>query len=241
LSRVPARGLALVACLWLAPAAHALDYSWQFDLDSGQIPNGLSDSKGLGQAWMSYDVETDHLSITLSWTLLEGDLTGIHIHGPAGPDESTRTHLADVFGDESDIPAALDRRTDVYMTTLHIVAPHGGDHGGSGGQLPGELALQTLLDGNAYVIFHSSAYPEGELRGQIPVAQPVPEPGTGCLVALGLFVLARRRPARRSARTLGARLPSELESDPPIYGPGHVVRRRCGDVSVLDKALGPHS
>jgi hypothetical protein len=202
-SRAPLRscsclrlGLSVVLLL-VAGSASADRYTWQLDLDAGQVPNGLSTSSGLGQAWLDYNTDTDHLSVLVAWAGLEGDLSAIHLHGPAGPGESTRTHVLDVFSDATAIPAGLDLRSDHYSGLFHLGQAHGDDdvpHGG--GHLPLEQALEAMLAGQVYVMFHSEAYLDGELRGQLPEATRVPEPGTGCLAALGVagaFLAGRRR------------------------------------------------
>lgn len=50
--------------------------------------------------------------------------------------------------------------------------------------------LADLVAGNLYVNFHTSAFPGGEVRGQILL---VPTPGTLGLAGVGLLAMARRR------------------------------------------------
>lgn len=196
--RLPSLLFVLTLSLLLASPAIATRYSWQLDLDSSQIPNGISTSNGLGQAWLAYQTETDHLQVLVAWTALDGNLTGIHIHGPALPGESTRTHIVDVFGSATDIPSDLDLRTDLHQASYHLGDAHGGDDVPSGdGHLPLDQALAAMVAGEAYMVFHSEAWLDGELRGQLPVATLLPEPSTGWLALLGLSLGALASPSSR--------------------------------------------
>lgn len=213
---------AMLAVLWVTPSpAHAYTISWQFDLESSQIPNGLSTSYGFGQAWISYETVSDHLNLTVAWTALEGALTGIHIHGPAEYGVTTRTHIVDVFKDSTEIPAGLDLHTDLHSETQHVFDPHGEDgHGGGGGHLPPDYALQTMIDEQAYMVFHTDLYPDGEIRGQL-VLTSIPEPKTGWLVGASVLAAAGsagRRPRSRRGRDeisdSNARLSRRLDTAP---------------------------
>jgi hypothetical protein len=182
--------LLLLSLAVAAPSA-ATRYTWQFDLDSGQIPNGISTSNGIGQAWLDYNTDTDHLQVLVAWTALEGNLTGIHIHGYANPGESTRTHIFDVFSSATDIPQNLDLRTDHHDSLYHLGHAHGDGVPSGGGHLPLDQALDAMVTGQAYMVFHSELYLDGEVRGQLPVASLVPEASTAGLLVVGLVCAAR--------------------------------------------------
>lgn len=185
---------ALVALCGLAMGfaspAQATRYTWQFDLDANQIPNGISTSNALGQAWLDYESETDHLQVLVAWAALDGDLSGIHIHGRALPGESTRTHIFDVFGGASDLPLGIDRRTGHYESVFHLGEAHDDGVPSGAGHLPLDQALSAMTAGQAYMIFHSENWPDGELRGQLPVANVVPESSTGAMAILGVSMAA---------------------------------------------------
>jgi hypothetical protein len=59
--------------------------------------------------------------------------------------------------------------------------------------------LPNLLAGLAYINFHTTQFPGGEIRGQIVVPGPVAGAGIPALMALGGFVWARRRKAAEVA------------------------------------------
>jgi len=184
----------------VADEGHAVSHSWQFDLSPEQVTPEGSGSASSGQAWLYYDTLTDHLRVIVSWANLEADLTALHIHGPALPGQSSRTHLVDIIRDESallSIPSITDRRTQVWESpTLHLFAEHSGGHGDGGvpiGIPPGD-ALAAMLADEAYLLLHTdnSVFFGGELRGQLR-SLSVPEPSSAIYLCLGLIVLATRR------------------------------------------------
>ena len=183
-------------------AAHAVEHRWQFDLMAEQVTPDGSGSGGSGQAWLYYETETDHLRVVVSWMDLDADLTALHIHGPALPGQSSRTHLIDIIADESvlpSLPSLTNRRTQVWEApAIHLFAPHDGSHGHGGVPIgiPPEDTLAAMLADEAYLLLHSDdvLFPGGELRGQLRLLV-VPEPSTGLLLGLGLIGLAIGRDA----------------------------------------------
>ncbi|MBW2275745.1 MAG: CHRD domain-containing protein [Deltaproteobacteria bacterium] len=196
--------LGIVVSLLLANPAAATRYTWVFDIEPEQVTPDGSGSTGSGQAWLYYDTLTDHLQVNIAWSVLEADLSAIHIHGPALPGQSSRTHLVDIFSDASAIPSELDRRTDFYQAVVHLFTPHSGgsshNHGGVPTGIPPEDALAAMVAEEAYILLHSddAVFFGGELRGQLALTETlIPEPGTATLMALGLIGLAlRSRPVR---------------------------------------------
>ena len=194
--------LGLLLSMLVASEGQALSYQWQFDLTPEQVTPEGSGSASSGQAWLYYDTLTDHLRVIVSWANLEADLTALHIHGPALPGQSSRTHLVDIIADESvlpSIPSITDRRTQVWESpTLHLFAEHSGGHGDGGVLIgiPPEDVLAAMLADEAYLLLHtdSSVFFGGELRGQLHLIS-VPEPSSAFLLCLGLIALATRRAA----------------------------------------------
>jgi len=129
-------------------------------------PTGSS-AKGVGV--FEFDTDTSMLSYEILFTevLLDGTETAAHIHGPAAA------------GDAADVLITLPLG-DFKSGTVDISSIAG-------------ASASDLLSDLWYVNIHSTAFPEGEIRGQII---GVPEPATvgmALLAAIGFAAACRRR------------------------------------------------
>lgn len=130
-------------------------------------------------AGISFDDVSNILTINVGWgsgngfTDLSGNVTGIHIHGPAGFNQNAgvKFNLGGLAGFNPD-------------------AVNGG--------LTGTVALTDaeeleLISGQYYLNVHTTANTQGEIRGNFTA---VPEPtsaGIACIALLGGVLVRRRR------------------------------------------------
>ena len=127
---------------------------------NGSEPDGSTDSIATGRASFRYHVDSERMDYTISWEDLEGDLTKLHIHGPAGPDVSNTNHLLEIFNAKQDvIDAGAGLRTGFVSGSFDV-----------GNALPGCDAatpdtLACMLEDLAYVNVHTEMFPSGEIRG----------------------------------------------------------------------------
>ena len=168
----------------------------------GAPADGSTDSPAAGTATFFYDHHADLLIYTVTWQDLQGLLTAMHVHGPAGPNESAGGHLFDIFLDErSVIESGVDRLNGAFSGSIPVAnfgMHHGGeDHPSVDEQFP------ALFDGRAYVNVHTDAFPRGEIRGNFPAGRAInaiPLPAAAW-PALGLMGVVRARRAARRVRT----------------------------------------
>ena len=198
----------VVLALWIAGIAgagpaRATAYVWSFDISEDQVgnnpglPDGSTDSPAVGQGFFRYDDGTDLLSWSISWSGLQGDLTALHVHGPADPGQSTPDHLIEIFNTPQDvIDAGLDPRDDVAGGV--VPSFDDGLDCGKGGVPVGALAC--FFEERAYVNVHSQAFPMGEIRGDFVFVPELGATGSGAAALFALVAVAqarRRRVPRR--------------------------------------------
>jgi hypothetical protein len=184
--------LALAAALALAaPAAQAQTFSFA----AGLSPE-VTGATGGGAVFVTFDVGAQTLSLDSIWFGLSGGTTVAHIHCCV---PTPGTGFVGVAVSPPTLPGfPVGTTFGNYETTLNLAlnSTYGGAFlAASGGTAAGASArlLAGLASGTAYFNVHSSTFTGGEIRGFL---QPVPEPATWGLMALGLAavgVAARRR------------------------------------------------
>lgn len=125
-------------------------------------------SLATGLAEVTIDTQTRDFTIAGSFERLEGDVLFGHLHGPAD------------FGQPSNIVIlSLEIQGD-FMRSGTFTAT----------QRISPFQLNAVLDSRSYINIHSTAYPSGEIRGQVVVPSPG---GIGLFAASGLLAMRRRR------------------------------------------------
>ncbi len=152
-------------------------------------------------------IDAAHTSMSFSATVFNVDLTGsqsadpndnvtaAHIHASASPGAN-----ASVVWGFIGTPFNDNNPNDVVVTPFATGV--GGTVSGKWDALEGNnttfaAQLGNILAGLAYINFHTTQFPSGEIRGQILAVSAVPEPQTTALVAVGLIMLGawmRMRP-----------------------------------------------
>jgi len=162
------RLLAFAALATLASAAHAT--LWTFSsmlMGTNEVPPNASPATGTATG--TYDDISNMFMMDVAASGFIAPVTAAHVHvAPAGTNGGVLFPLTGATGSTS--------YSSHDMATLSA----------------GEET--DFLAGNFYVNIHTSAFPGGEIRGQLePTAVPEPATFVGMLAALGIFVAARRK------------------------------------------------
>lgn len=162
---------------------------------SGALESPPNASPGSGI--VSIDLGGKQMMVDLPFRDLDGTTTEAHIHCCTSTAFTGTAPVAIPFtnfptGVHADTYRAAFALGDEAIYDPGFVSAHGGTAQG---------AVAALVDGidahEAYVNLHTSAYPDGEIRGWL-VAAPVPETAEWSMLAVGLAGLmwmSRKRPA----------------------------------------------
>lgn len=182
--------IATVALLGAGPARASL-LVWDFPISEDQVrngpePDGSTNSPATGHGHVTYDTATNVISYTISWNNLFGELTKLHVHGPADENTSTARHILEIFG-PPDIPASVDLHTDTWTDShqLETLSQPGYE------DITPTQIVGIMSSGLAYVNVHTTVFGAGEIRGNLGL--PTPAPSTAMLFALPPLTLLRRR------------------------------------------------
>lgn len=165
--------LIAVGFVALQQASLAATENFTVSLDGLQDGGGLR--TGTGSGTLTLDLTANTLTFNnIGWSGLSADSTASHIHGPAAPGSP-----AGVLYPTSPTYTAVGPgiRSGTFSGTLTLTANPNGTTWTIADQ------VTQLEGGQWYLNIHSTAFPGGEIRGQI---LPVPEPSVWALLGLGL-------------------------------------------------------
>jgi hypothetical protein len=137
-------------------------------------------SNGTGAATVTLDDVTGKGTLTVGFTGLSAAVTGGHIHCCAG----TNANGPVIVGFDSSLTLTQGGTTGALANFSFTLTPD---------------QITAMKNGLTYVNIHTSAFPGGEIRGQLIAAggAPVPEPGTLILLGAGLLSMAGALKKRR--------------------------------------------
>ena len=184
--------LALAAASALATPAFAQTYQAVASGPAESPPNGSP-----GNSMVTIEFKGTNMSVDMPFNNLVGSTTEAHVHCCTSAAFTGTSPVAVPF---TDFPTGV--KSGSYTRTFGLYDEATYDPAflkANGGTVQGAAsALVDSINANeAYINIHTTAHPEGEIRGFI-VAAPVPEPAEWALLAGGLGSLLwasrRRRP-----------------------------------------------
>ena len=151
-----------------------------------------------GTTLVTIDLSGTNLIVDLPFRDLDGSTTAAHIHCCTS---TAFTGSAPVAVPFQDFPTGVHAGTfsgdiplgDAASYDPAFVSAHGGTVQGAASAL-----VDAINANEAYVNIHTTLFPEGEIRGWLVAAPPVPETAEWSMLAVGLAGLmwmSRRRPA----------------------------------------------
>ena len=145
--RVWLMALAAVALLTMAPVARADEIVKLKAELAGNNEVPPSGSPGSGHADVTYDKTTHALSWTITYSGLDSQVIMVHFHGPAVPTD----HTAPI---QIWIASGMTVAVQSPLRNWTIIAPY---------------QEADLLGGRWFIRIHTTAHPQGALRGQLTV------------------------------------------------------------------------
>ncbi|GGY31531.1 CHRD domain-containing protein [Pseudoduganella albidiflava] len=194
LQRVTMAACATIALGLATTAANATVYTATL---SGAIEAPPNESPGTGSVTVDFDIATHTMTIDVTFSGLLAPTTAAHIHCCTAAPETGTAGVATELPTFTGFPTGVTSGTYSHVFDTSLAAtwnPNFVTNFGGGTIAGAEAAFMAGLEsGTAYLNLHTEFAPGGEIRGFL---QPVPEPATFALLALGapvVLLAARRR------------------------------------------------
>jgi hypothetical protein len=146
---------------------------------------------GSGSALITFDTDLNTMRVEANFAGLSGTSTVAHIHCCTASPGTGTVGVATITPSFTGWPVgvtagAYDLTYDTSLASTYNAAFVTANGGTAASAL---AALLAGIDaGTAYFNVHSTTFPGGEIRGFLA---PVPEPGTGLLLLVGIWLAAR--------------------------------------------------
>lgn len=189
--------LALLTGLFVVTTpAQAAIYVFSANLrGSEEVPPANTTGSGFAQVTLDDTAQT--LRVVTSFANLIGLTTASHIHccQPFGVNASVATTTPSFVGFPLGVSSgSMDQTYDMTLTSSYR-AGFITDNGGTVGSAFSVLRT-GLLASQAYLNIHTSAFPGGEIRGQLTL---LPEPSTWAMMLIGFGAIGGAMRRRRKA------------------------------------------
>jgi hypothetical protein len=192
------RGLSILLALCVSSASQAAIFTTRLSGPNEAPPNT---SPGTGSGTVNFDLTAHLLNIDMSFSGLTSGTTASHCCVAPPGAAPVATQVPTFTGFPLGVTSGTYNRSfntlDPATWNPSFVAANGGTAAGAEAALAAGLAA-----GTSYLNVHTTAFPNGEVRGFLTAAATgqVPEPGVVALfgIALGALVAARRKLAERS-------------------------------------------
>ena len=176
----------LALCAAVAPVSHAVPVVY-FTTLSGPAESPPNPSPAGGEARVELDTALHSMHVMVDFWDLLGTTTASHIHAATAVPGVGTAGVATQTPFFTGFPIGVHSGTYDHIFDTSLAGSWNPSYltgAGGGSALGAEAALAAALaEGRAYLNVHSTSYPGGEIRGFL---QPVPEPGSLGLLAVGL-------------------------------------------------------
>ena len=184
--------------VWSNASAHEEVFTAILNGSAESPPNA---SSGTGSVTATLDLDLLTLRLQINFSDLLYPTTAAHIHAPTSQPFTGTADVATQLPSFEGFPLNVTSGTYDHLFDLTSASFYNPAFVNANGSVPfaANAFISALEDGKAYLNIHTSAFPDGEIRGFL-----VPEPGTvECLIvgAMALLLSCRRR-ARRNIHSV---------------------------------------